>query len=305
MQLTDQLTDRLYLGKVMCMQKCPMQYYWQHHLHLQPKTKPDYLTFGSVFHKAALELGLVYSFPIAEAVLNKRIDLAIQLGWKQDQKLIDLFADLSDSTRETMLLMLDAFSEKVAASNIKTILGVEKTVQYDISHLSRFFKTWCIKCDFVFEDEEGLWVGDLKTTSGYGASTAKYYHSSPQTKTYFTIAQKKMPNLRGTKIFVVTKQKIRCEVEPIYITERDVYEADLFIGEAVEALERLETHAAREKGMPFAFARHMTHCLNFLGQECPYIPLCIKQVTSKQYLEDLLQNWYEVSSPDDHLELEV
>lgn len=301
MQLTDRLTDRLYLGKVMCGQKCPMQYYWQHHLHLQSKTKPDYLTFGSVFHKVALELGLVYSFPIAEAVLNKRIDLAIQLGWKQDQKLIDLFADLSDSTREMMLLMLDAFSEKVAASNIKTILGVEKTVQYDISHLSNFFKTWCIKCDFVFEDEEGLWVGDLKTTSGYGASTAKFYHSSPQTKTYFTIAQRMMPNLRGTKIFVVTKQKIRCEVEPIYITEKDVYEADLFISNAIKSLDRLE-ESLRQGNEP---DRHMTHCLNFLGQECPCIPICIKPITSEQYLEDLLSNWYEVSNPDDHLELEA
>lgn len=301
MELTDKLTDRLYLGKVMCEQKCPMQYYWQHHLHLQPKSKPDYLSFGSNFHKVALELGLVYGFPIAEAVLGQRIDLAKQLGWKEDEKTLTMVNNLSSSDRELMLLMLDAFSEKVAQSSIRNILGVEKTVQYDISKMSSFFKTWCIKCDFVFEDYEGLWVGDLKTTSGYGASTAKYYHSSPQTKTYFYIAQKMMPNLRGTKIFVVTKQKVRCEVEPIYITERDMWEAELFISESVEAMERLET---KSKGFQIGYARHMTHCLNFLGQECPYIPICIKQISSQQYLEDLLANWYEFSSPDDHLELD-
>lgn len=296
MELTDKLSPLLYMGKIVSSQKCEMQYYWQHHLHLAARTKADYLTFGSTFHKAALELGLVYGFPVAEAVLSQRIDLAITLGWKEDPKIVELFGSISEPDRILMLNMLEAFRIKIAESGIKQILGVEKTVLYPIDHLSKFFTHWCIKKDFLFEDEEGIWVGDLKTTSGYGASTAKYYHNSPQTKTYFYIAQKMMPNLRGTKIFVVTKQKVRCEVETIHITEQDKWEAELFINEAIKYLDELETRKVYHK--------QMSHCLNFLGQECPYIPICTRQITSEAYLNDLLANWFEISSPDDHLELE-
>lgn len=296
---TDKLSPLMYMGKAVCSQKCEMQYYLQHHLHIGGKSKPDYLTFGSTFHKAALELGLVYGFPVAEAVLSQRIDLATTLGWKQDQKIIQLFGSLTEQDRNLMLAMLEAFEAKINEARIKSILGVEKTVLYPIQHLSNVFTHWCIKKDFLFEDEEGIWVGDLKTTSGYGASTAKYYHASPQTKTYFYIAQQMMPNLRGTKIFVVTKQKIRCEIETIYLTDADKYEAELFIKEALRGVDAFEERL--KNNIPPL--RQMSHCLNFLGQECPYIPLCAKAINSERYVKDLLDNWFEESNPDDHLEL--
>lgn len=293
--LQDELSRLLYLGKVSAMQKCPMMYYWSHHLHLQQAQKPDYLSFGSGFHRAALELGLVYGFPVAEAVLSQRIDLAEALGWKKNMKVLEELGRFSEADRTLMLNMLDVFSAKIKECGIKQILGVEKTVLNDVRHLSKHFDDWCIKIDFLFEDGEGIWAGDLKTTSSYGASTAKYYHSSPQTKTYFYWAQQKMPNLRGTKIFVVTKKAVRCEVETIHLTDRDKYEAELFVGEAIKQIDNIEETKQ--------YSRCMTSCINFMGQECPFIPLCIKPITSQQYLDDLLHNWYKIEDPDDHLEL--
>lgn len=298
-ELKDQLSQLLYMGKCMSAQKCEMMYYWQHHLHLQHKHTPDYLTFGSVFHKAALELGLNFGFDVAEAILQHRLDLAKTLGWKQDDKVARLFADVSEADRNLMLIMLDAFAVKIKEAGITQILGVEKTVKYPI--VSPYFTDWCIKIDFLFQDMEGVWAGDLKTTSGYGPATARYYHSSPQTKTYFHIAKKLMPNLRGTKIFVVTKQKVRCEIETILLNNADHYEAELFMEESIKHLNSIETEY---KMYQTPFQRHMSHCINFLGQECPYIPICVKPITSQSYLDDLLHNWYTISNPDDHLELD-
>lgn len=293
--LPDQLTDKMYLSKVSTFQTCPRKYYWQHHLHLQSKDRPSYFTFGSGYHKAVIELGLVYGFPIAEAALQHRFDLFPALGVRPDAKTVEVIQGLAENDRRLMLDMMETFEQRWKAKS-REILTTEKSVQYDISHLSPFFKTWVVKADFIFQDDEGLWVGDLKTTAGYGPAVAKYYHSSPQTKTYFWILQQVMPNLRGTKIFVSTKQKVRTEVETILLTDADKYEAELFIGEALRAIDTCEQTAH--------FPRSMTNCVNSYGQECPYRPLCTQPIKSQAYLDELINNWYRIESPDLHLELE-
>lgn len=292
----DQLTPYLYLSKVATFQTCPRKYYWQHHLWLHPKEKPTYFTFGSNFHHACIDLGLIHGWDVAEAALQDRFDICRDLGVGVEQKIIDELAQSSTSDRSLMLTMLDSFREKWEQQGVTSILSTEQAVKYPLTNYTTDFTDWVVKADFIYEDSEGVWVGDIKTTSGYGPATAKYYHDSPQTKSYFWILQQLMPNLRGTKIFVVTKQKVRCEVETILLSEADKYQAQMFVEEAVNAFTQAE--AIQQ------FPRYMTACINSYGQECPYAPLCINPIKSEAYLEDLVENWYRISNPDGHLELE-
>ena len=302
-QLDDKkLTPLLYLSKAGCVQQCPMRYYWQHHCHLTTKTRPEYFRFGSATHKA-VEIGLNYGFPSAEAVLCDRLDLAEQLGAPVDRLHLNDIMESNEKDRNLMLQMVEAFENAWKANGIKTLLSTEYSVQMPLTELgitSKYFTHWVAKADFVFEDMEGVWVGDLKTTSGYGPATAKYYHSSPQTKSYFHILKKRMPKLRGTKIFVVTKQKVRCEVEPILMTDTDHFQAQLFIEESVRHIDQLEDDMAKGQ-FP---SRFMTSCVNHFGSECPYIPLCINPMKDNEYAHDLINNWYGFESPDKHLELD-
>lgn len=292
--LKDKLTRYMYMSKVSTFQQCPMRYYWQHHLWLQSKTRPSYFTFGSAFHKV-VELGLVNGFEASEAVLCQRVDLLDKLGIKLEDKDIELIGSLTEPDKQLMLNMLDAFVVKWNDIGVLNVLSTESSVKFDVSNKSLYFDNWVAKADFIFQDLDGHWVGDLKTTSGYGAATAAYYHQSPQTKTYFYILQSKMPNLKGTKIFPVTKQKVRCECETILITQQDKDQAEMFIDEAVNAITQAEETQQ--------FPRSMTACINSFGQSCPYIPICLNKTMTEEYLNDLIDNWYTISSPDEHLEL--
>lgn len=302
MQLTDKLTRYMYMSKVSTFQSCPMRYYWQHHLWLQAKQRPSYFTFGSAFHKV-IEIGLKHGFEASELVLEMRQDVLGTLSIQIDEKDLELIKELSETDRKLMLDMLDAFVVKWQSIGVQNILSTEASVKFNVGpgseYNSRFFDNWVAKADFIFQDLEGHWVGDLKTTSGYGAATATYYHQSPQTKTYFYILQSKMPNLRGTKIFPVTKQKIRCECETILITEQDKDQANLFITEAIQAIDEAEANFQAGK----MFHRCMTSCVNSFGQSCPYIPICLTTSMTEAYFNDLVENWYSISSPDEHLEL--
>lgn len=312
-ELVDKLTPLLYLGKVTCAQTCWMQYYFNHHLHLQPISKPANLTFGSFCHKIFLEVGLLHSFQAAEAILQDRPDLAEAFNFQPDDKVVEMVQSTSKADKDLALNMLDAF-QPVWEAKPRKLLSVEQTVKFPISHLSDFFTHWCVKADMVFEDDEGRWIGDLKTTSAYGPSVAKYYHTAPQTKAYFWILQQLMPDLRGTKIFVVTKKAVRCEVETVLLTDQDKHQAELFVTEAVK---EITEHEARSRGLiehidgsteeasdPTRFPRRMTRCLDYFGKECPYIPICIEKIKSQEYLNEVLSNWYKIESPDEHLELE-
>jgi len=200
--------------------------------------------------------------------------------------------------------MVDAFFDKFESLGVRRVNHTERAVKHNLADLSSRFTDWVVKADFELEFElDGEWVGDLKTTSGYGPAVAKYYHNAPQTKTYFKILQDEKPSLKGTKIFIVTKTKQpRCELETILVTESDKVQAQLFIEQACSKLDTLE--ARFQQIGSAAFTRSMTNCIDQLtGRECPYIPICINQIKSQAYLDELLNTWYLNSDPDDHLEL--
>jgi hypothetical protein len=290
----------LFMSKVATFQQCPRKYFYRYHLWLDTQDRPTYFVFGSAFHK------------VVEIYLTKGRDQAELLLVQDPEMLLTTLVDANEmhgyqdilsllpKEKELALNMLDAFVAQWSASP-KTLLGSEKSVMYNLqsrkSTLNPFFNSWVSKADFVFSDDEGTWVGDLKTTSAYGASTAKYYHSSFQTKTYFHVLKSHMGNLRGTKIFVATKKAVRCEVETILINDRDHHQAELFMQEAVSAISHCEERRV--------FPRSCTACVTAFGQECPYLPLCMEpKATSKAYVDDVMANWFSKRDPDEHLELD-
>lgn len=302
-EVKDQLSSLLYLGKVSCFQTCPMKYYWLHHLHLKPKSNKACLSFGSLFHQIALEIGLAKdNFRAAEAVLFNRFDLAeTLLGDPVDTKIVEAIQEATDDDLKLMQKMLPTFEEAWKAQQVQKIITTEQSYLFPVP--SSVFKHWVVKPDFIYIDQEGLWVGDLKTTQGYGAATAKFYHSAPQTKTYFYFMREYLEELTGlkllgTKIFISTKQKCRTEVEEIRLTTTDMYQAELFVREALTAM------SEAERELPYkSFQRNMTKCTSLIEGECPYIPICTQKITNEAYLQDVLTNWYIQETPDKHLEL--
>jgi len=179
----------------------------------------------------------------------------------------------------------------------RRLIHSEQIVLFPLENTS-FLKYWCVKADMEYEDSEGHWIGDLKTTSGYGAATARYYRSSFQTKTYYHVLKTLKPSIRGTKIYVVTKQKVRCEVESVDLTKHDQYQAALFMRAALEEIERAE----KERHFP----REGTACENIFGGLCPYLPLCMdpRVYNNPKYVEELVNDWFAQRDPDEHLELD-
>ena len=292
-------SPNLYMSKVSCFQECPRKYFYRYHLNLDVKERPSYFTFGSAFHK------VVETFPLegrdkAEALLINDPEMVMSSLLNPDNLhgYQDVLA-LTPKERELALEMLDSFVPVWQAVD-RDLLGCEKSVLLPLADYKDFtnphFTSWVAKADFVFEDSEGLWVGDLKTTSSYGAATAKYYHSSFQTKTYFHVLSQLMTKLRGTKIFVATKKAVRTEVETILINDRDHHQAALFMKEAIAEM----SHAIDRD----CFPRQCTKCVTAFGQECPYLPLCMEpKANSKAYVDDLVANWFVKRDPDEHLEL--
>ena len=284
----------LYNSKINDYQKCPRYAWFRHHLGLRPKDKPRYFTIGSALHKAAeiglqegFDLGLAVTFPDATGGLQALRDIL---------KAYDL-QDLQALTEQELSLINNMYEEffKTWEATPRTILAIEETMKHPLPP-NPYFTHWTVKADQVFEDSEGVWNGDIKTTSGYGPSTAKQYHDSLQTKTYGRAIKEVYPDLRGAKIFVCTKKAVRCVEETIPFADDDFYAAELHMKAAFEDAIRMEE--TRD------FPRRCTSCVNTYGHKCEFYPICMERAaTNMAYVQDIIKNWYTQSNPDEHLEL--
>lgn len=273
-------SNLLYMSKINDLFDCPRKYFYIHHEHLLPKEEPIYLTFGSLIHKAIYDMGedsdLIKG---ASTIVNSSID---------------------EENKNLAVFLLRIFRDKYL--NEKPIRMIEQEVPKLVPIEGEFFKHWVVKPDRVAEFEDGLWLCEYKTTSGYGASTAAYYHNSLQTLTYFFNTKKFFENARGTKLFIMTKKgKTKAEderviVEPIMLSSEDMYRAQSFMTYAIAFAEHIEsTHS---------FYKFQTRCHPFTGGECPYFPLCFTR-GKEDYIKEVKSMLFEVRDPDEHLELEV
>lgn len=274
-------SNLLYMSKINDLFDCPRKYFYIHHEHLLPKEEPIYLTFGSLIHKAIYDMG-------EDSDLIKGASTIANSGIDEENKNLAVF-------------LLRIFREKYLAEKPVKLIEQEIPKLVPLEN-GGFFKHWVVKPDRITEFEDGLWLCEYKTTSGYGASTAAYYHNSLQTLTYFHNTKKFYENAKGTKLFIMTKKgKTKADtdrviVEPIMLSSEDMFRAQSFMSYAIAFAEHIEsTHA---------FYKFQTRCHPFTGGECPYFPLCFTR-GKESYLKEVKEMLFEVRDPDEHLELEV
>lgn len=268
-------SSNLYLSKIQSLYSCPKKYWLTYHKKLVSKTPYMPFYFGAVLHKA-IELSLE----------QKEIGIGlIHIGQ----------SELDDYAKGTCKLHLDLVLNSFNALGVK-VLDSERPIH--IKLYGGFFHRWYIKTDLLAEFPDGVWVVDFKTTSGYGASIAKYYHTSMQTLSYNYIVKKTFgeSKVKGTKIFVLPKTKDpKLFVEDIVLSDKDMQKAERFIETASTTAEEEE-----DKG---TFVRRELSCTDFKGGDCIFLPICFDLEQEGYVLQagDLL---YKEQDPDEHLSLE-
>ena len=279
-------TKSLYLSKAKSLWSCPQEYFYKYYLWITERETPSYLTYGSNFHKA-VELYLLQDVAVAVKYLES---ISNEVERNQMMVLLDLFIEQWTSKKRTILS-----SEHSLALPPEYML-----TRFDYPH------PWYGKADFIFEDEDGIWNGDVKTTSGYGASTSAFYHKSLQTCTYFYINKVHMPEIKGTKIFTLTKTKDpKVFEETILLTKKDMSTAEQFISYTVQKVKSLpEVTEAAEINPTKVFPQNMFNCYPFRGRECPYTPLCrAPEAANNDYFYGTVNSWFCLRDPEEHLEL--
>lgn len=273
-------SKRLYMSKVSDLFDCPRKYFYIYHENLLPKEEPIYLRFGSLVHKAIESMGE------ESDLLKGALEVAN--------------SDFDEQNKELATFLIRVFKTKYDALNPIKMIEQEQAKILPLN--GEYFTEWVVKPDRIIELNDGVWLCEYKTTSGYGASTAAYYHNSLQTLTYFYITQSFIPEAVGTKLFIMTKkgktkaEEERVMVEDIRLSEEDKYRAQSFIKYAHTFAEHIEGTNS--------FYKFQTRCHPFTGGECPYFPLCFTR-GGKGYLEEIKEMLFEVRDPDAHLELEV
>ena len=263
----------LYLSKINTIFSCPMRYWWIHHAHFIPKNKNSNMVWGSDFHSAA-ETGATQGWDIAQAEIQAK-------PWDEDKK-------------EEMSYLLSLYQDKVEDEGLESYLHVENTALIPTKRTD-IFKYWSVKADHLGLYKGQLWNGEIKTTSGYGAATAAFYHNSMQTLHYFHYTKTAHPEVRGTKLFVVVraKREPRVVVENILITKDQMLQAELFRDNALSFAEKCE----KENYFP----RFMTKCHTIKEGECAFKPICF--VKNEKYRDKWIPELYDIKSPDEHLGL--
>jgi hypothetical protein len=252
---------------------CPFKAFLRYHKWITERERPIYLKEGIITHK------------IIENYLNSK-----PLYENIDE-------DLSMLERASYDAYFEAF-KRVWTSRKRTFLSAESSVLYP---LEGYFKNWVIKADIVFEEDGKIYVGDVKTTSGYGAATASFYLNSPQTLINNLLLREVIPNVSGTKIFIISKNKKAdplCFEEEVLLTSTDLKKAEWIFKNLVKHCNNIE-----EGGTHY---QNPLHCKPFRGSECPYVPICEFLNLNPIDIEDIpfLKEWYETErDPEDYLNI--
>ncbi len=261
----------MYNSKATVLQECQRKYWFMHKKKLLPRHEPEYFSFGRVFHSMMEKY-------IKEGLVPATLFLHQQ---KEDYK-------------DTLALMFNIIQPELERY---TILSAEKVIGIDFEGWK-----WCIKNDLLVSDTLGIWCADYKTTAGYGASVAAYYHHSPQTLTYQYCQRKHNPDLVGTIFFILTKTKEpKLFVERVILTEQQLRIAELAMKDTIALAEHVESLGI--------YPRQHTRCYNHRGIKCEYLPICYyiepdqDETSYTPYVLEVLNDLFIYEDPDDHLKL--
>lgn len=253
------------------MAKCPMKYYWGYYRGLKTKEVSGPMQYGGDFHS------------MAQVMNETRLGVALATLETMDYR---------QEVKEEIALELDMLNSKMEEEGGGEVIAVETPMPVLLP--GPYFREWYIKSDLIKMFKGELWNTEYKTTGGYGAATAAYYHNSMQTLSYFSAVKEAYPEVRGTKMFIIVRTKTpRIEVEDILITKDNIRMAKMFRRDAHAEAEEIE--ATRN------FRRKMTHCISLREGECSYRPICF--ATNPDYQNQWIDEIYIKGNPDEHLGL--
>lgn len=277
MELEPYYAPILFLGKVTDYSECPRKAMHVHQDWVITKEDKPYLVFGIRFHKAA-EMLLGHGLEIALEYIETEV--------------------LNPDDRFMLKTLLYKLAQECNLQDITEIISLEKTYLLDLTPFnSPIFHSWAIKPDALIRTKDGLFVWEYKTTSSYGASTQRYYHSSMQTKSYYTILKMLFPEIQGTTLFVGTKGTKKdgpmMYREDIRLTSKDMLDAQEFIQTSIDTITQIVQEDNHYK--------NYLSCIKAIFGECPYIPLCTEK--NPEYLKMLKETWFKLQDPLEHLNL--
>lgn len=266
-------SNKLSLSKAQTYFDCPFKAYLRYHKWITEKEKPSFYVEGTITHK------------VIENFFNSR-------SLYEDIEIPSMFEKAQYDS------YFEAF-KRVWDSKKRTFFSAESSVKYPLN--LNFFKSWIVKADIVFEEDGKVYVGDIKTTSGYGAATASYYLNSPQTLINNLLLRELMPNIYGTKIFIISKNKKTdplCFEEEVLLSSSDLKKARWIFENLVKHCDSIEEHKT--------YCQNPLHCKPFRGSECPYIPICEFLILNPIEVDNIpfLKEWYETErDPEDYLNI--
>lgn len=228
----------------------------KHEGHWMPKEEIPALTFGRVFHSAAA---------------------ALAKGERALPHLVELPAEEQDVAKTLVAL----YGEWLEKKRLR-FYHVERP------HIYRTFEDYelIIKPDGVVETDDGIFLLELKTTGGWGASMASHMYASLQMQTYLYLGQKFYPDLRGMLVLVFTKRNTRLVEEPIALTQDVLRRGEDFWYYTFEYYNE----------MAHFWPKNPTACSPLTGRECLYYPICWYNLPPQEICEQ--------RDPDEHLELD-
>lgn len=293
-QLNERRNMNFFLSKAISAFSCPKRYYWEYHFNLAPKVKSLPMWKGAIAHDTisrAIKLKKDRDSKEAIALAFAKARIGMEGMPLEHQTL----------TQGFILNLWEVLQDR-------NILETEKILTYPLHNIKNTEWPlepiyWKAKLDLIEQDPtEGIWVGEIKTTSGYSPSTLlKVYHKSIQPWLYLFCASMLGFKARGVRMFIVTKPSkehpFPVYVEDIPTTPQNFKSAETFIYEVVDYITLLETRKT--------FYRNRTACAGPFGDECPFILLCDPKVKEDSaYFNDLIKNLYLVRDPEEHLKEE-
>ena len=253
----------LYYTKAVCAWSCPHKYYLTYGLHYTPKEKPMPMRRGQLVHQiisAGHDAGM-----LAKGVASARQGLE----------------ELKDEDRD---LVLSHVNEIWDAMQLQHVVETERVISYTSPQF-----VWKGKVDSIIQDDSGLWIGEVKTTSLYSSTMQRIYHKSLQPHLYAWIASQEFPKVKGVRMFISSKGK-PCAIEDIPMHPRMERIVKSFMWDTYKHIKTFCTQA-----------KNRTECSTFLG-ECAYYMLCDPPVVvGSDYFKDVVKTFFNHEDPDKHL----
>ena len=275
----------LFLSKAFTAWECPRKFHWIYNLWLAPKEESPALRRGRIAHSISAT---------ASRLRQKGLDrdTALALGIAEDKEIMQITEDERAEISGHVFAIWDKIQDR-------KVTEVEKVLTFNPDYPW----IWKGRVDFI-EEENGFWIGEIKTTSSYSSTIQRLYHKGIQPWVYLYIFTKLyQERARGIRMYVSSRpsreaQKALgippgiqyCTVEEIPIQEHMLEYAWKFMMDSASYISGLDVNL-----------QNRSACQTFMG-ECPYLLLCDPHVTPESlHFQDLVTQMFKKEDPEEHL----